>query len=238
MRTVTRQLDLAPPAQFGGRPIPLQTIERLSTYRRVLEDLHGKGIQYVFSHELAEYVDVTSAQLRRDLASFGSFGNISRGYNVQRLITTLSTLLGTSQAQSVALVGVGNLGRTLLSYRGFEERGFLVDVVFDSDPGKIGRVIAGRRCFDIKDAEAVLHEHPVDIAILACRPEGLQNIVDRFAAAGVKSFLSFVPAILNVSPGVYVEMEDISAKLEKLSFLVKNRPSPSPEPAMEVKGLK
>ncbi len=223
MRAMQKQIESVQSAQFGGRHIALQTIERLSTYRRVLEDLHGKGIQYVYSHQLAEYVDVTPAQLRRDLSAFGSFGNISRGYNVQRLITTLSELLGTSEMQPVALIGVGNLGRTLLSYRGFAERGFSVNVVFDSDPAKVGRVIAGRRCFDIKDADVVLRENPVKIAILACRPEGLQSLVDRFAAAGVQSFLSFVPAIINAPPGTFLEMEDISAKLEKLSFLVKNR---------------
>lgn len=223
MKSVQKNTIAAPPAQFGGKHIALQTIERLSTYRRVLEDLHGKGIQYVYSHQLAEYVDVTSAQLRRDLSAFGSFGNISRGYNVQMLITTLSELLGTAQVQPVALVGAGNLGRTLLSYSGFMERGFSVDLVFDSDPMKIGRVIAGRRCHNINDAEILLGEHPVEIAILACRPDGLQDIVDRFAGAGVKSFLSFVPAIINTPSGIYIEMEDISAKLEKLSFLVRNR---------------
>ncbi|NLT67675.1 MAG: redox-sensing transcriptional repressor Rex [Acidobacteria bacterium] len=222
MKSIQKQLDRA---QFGGKPVALQTIERLSTYRRVLEDLHAKGIQYVYSHQLAEYVDVTPAQLRRDLSAFGSFGNISRGYNVQRLITTLSELLGTSNIQPVALVGVGNLGRTLLSYRGFEERGFSLRVVFDNDPAKIGRVIAGRRCFDIREAETVLRDQPVEIAILACRPQGIQGVVDRLAAAGVKSILSFVPAIIDVPPGIHIEMEDISAKLEKLSFLAKNRPA-------------
>jgi redox-sensing transcriptional repressor len=115
-------------------------------------------------------------------------------------------LLGTSVDAAGALVGVGNLGRTLLSYRGFAERGFSVDVVFDNDPAKVGRVIAGRRCFDIKDADAVLRENPVKIAILACRPEGLQALVDRFAAAGVQSFLCFVPAIINAPPGTFLEM--------------------------------
>jgi redox-sensing transcriptional repressor len=223
MKSIRKPVETASSAQFGGRRIALQTIERLSTYRRVLEDLHGQGVQYVYSHQLAEYVSVTPAQLRRDLSLFGSFGNISRGYNVRHLITVLSGLLGTSEVQPVALVGVGNLGRTLLAYGGFIERGFSVEVVFDSDPAKIGRVIAGRRCFDIAEAEGVLAGRPVDIAILACQPQGLQKIVDRFVAAGVKSFLSFVPAIIRVPRGVHVEMEDISAKLEKLSFLVKNR---------------
>ena len=120
---------------------------------------------------------------------------------------------------------MGNLGRTLLSYRGFEERGFSLRVVFDNDPAKIGRVIAGRRCFDIREAETVLRDQPVEIAILACRPQGIQGVVDRLAAAGVKSILSFVPAIMDVPPGIHIEMEDISAKLEKLSFLAKNRPA-------------
>jgi redox-sensing transcriptional repressor len=231
-----KQPESAQSAQFSGKHVALQTIERLSTYRRVLEDLHGKGIQYVYSHQLAEYVDVTPAQLRRDLSAFGSFGNISRGYNVQLLITTLSGLLGTSAVQSVALVGVGNLGRTLLSYRGFVERGFSVEVIFDNDPVKIGRVIAGRRCFDIKDAETVLRERPVEIAILACRPEGLQNVVDRFIAMGVKSFLSFVPAIIDVPSGVFVETEDISAKLEKLSFFAKNQYSYLAKPNQVIGG--
>ena len=223
MRIAQKQVERGRYPQFAGKHIALQTIERLSTYRRVLEDLHGNGIQYVYSHELAKYVDVTSAQLRRDLSAFGSFGNISRGYNVQQLIITISGLLGTAKVQPVALVGLGNLGRTLLSYRGFVERGFSVEIVFDKDPAKIGRVIAGRRCHDIKDAETVLREKPVEIAILACRQEGLQSIVDRFATAGIKSFLSFVPAIINVPRGVHLEMEDLSAKLEKLSFLAKNQ---------------
>ena len=226
MRSAQKQSRMI---QFAGKRIPLQTIERLSTYRRVLEKLQSNGLQYVYSHQLAEYVDVTSAQLRRDLASFGSFGNISRGYDIRQLITTLSELLGTSVVQPVALVGAGNLGRTLLSYGGFIERGFSLELAFDDDPSKIGRVIAGRRCHDIREAETVLRDHPVNIAILACRPEGLQGIVNTFAAAGVCSFLCFVPTILNAPAGTFIEMEDISAKLEKLSFLGKNRSIPHPK---------
>ncbi|HSW40625.1 MAG TPA: hypothetical protein VLL97_14150, partial [Acidobacteriota bacterium] len=120
-----------------------------------------------------------------------------------------------------------------LSYGGFMERGFSIEVVFDSDPAKIGRVIAGRRCFDIEEAENVLKERPVEIAILACNLQGIQEVVDRFIACGVKSFLSFVPAIINAPDRIYIETEDISAKLEKLSFLVKNRPDNMPDDANE-----
>ena len=121
-----------------GKRISLQTVERMSLYRKVLEDLHRKGVANVYSHQLAEMVHVSPAQLRRDLASFGSFGNISKGYPVYQMILTISRLFGTDTLQNVALIGVGNLGRALLFYRGFEERGFHIAVVFDIDVEKVG----------------------------------------------------------------------------------------------------
>ena len=95
---------------------------------------------------------VTPAQLRRDLASFGSFGNIARGYDVRQMSRTISQIIGTDHIQNVALVGVGDLGRALLSYRGFEERGFHIAAAFDVDPDKVGRVFAGRRCYGLDEA--------------------------------------------------------------------------------------
>ncbi len=90
--------------------VSLQTVQRLSVYRKVLEELDHDGTEYVHSHELAALVGVTPAQLRRDLASFGTFGNIARGYNVYEMSRTISRILGTNEIQNVALFGVGDLG--------------------------------------------------------------------------------------------------------------------------------
>src|SRR5512145_1018227 len=117
-----------PPSRRTDRRVSVQSVERLSMYRRLLEELHYEGVEHVYSQQLADMVGVTPAQLRRDLASFGSFGNIARGYNVFQLIRTISRILGTDTPQNVALVGVGDLGRSLLAYRGFEERGFHISV--------------------------------------------------------------------------------------------------------------
>jgi redox-sensing transcriptional repressor len=106
------------------RHVSVSTVERLSVYRKVLEELHYDGVEYVYSQQLADMVGVTPAQLRRDLASFGSFGNISRGYNVYQLTRTISRIFGTDNAQTVALFGVGDLGRSLLAYRGFRRARF------------------------------------------------------------------------------------------------------------------
>lgn len=205
------------------RKIPLLAVERLSVYRKTLEELHSEGLEYVHSHQLAEHVGVTPAQLRRDLASFGSFGNIARGYNVYQLTRTISRILGTDLTQTLALFGVGDLGRSLLAYRGFEERGFHIGLIFDLDTQKVGRVFAGRRCYALDDLERALTEFSVRIAVLACRPEGLQRLVDRLGAAGVSLFLNFVPKRLAAPPGGHVEYIDIASKLEKLSFIGRNR---------------
>ncbi|MHB8771168.1 MAG: redox-sensing transcriptional repressor Rex [Syntrophales bacterium] len=203
----------------SGKKISLQTVERMSMYRKVLEDLHREGVTNVYSHQLAELVRVSSAQLRRDLASFGSFGNISKGYPVYQMILTISRLFGTDTLQNVALIGVGNLGRALLFYRGFEERGFHIAVVFDIDAEKVGRVFAGRRCHHIEDLEAVLPEFGVTMAILACGAQNLQNLADRLGKAGIRSILNFVPRQIHAAAGMNVENVDFSAKMEKLSFL-------------------
>ena len=196
----------------------------MSLYRRILEELHKEGVVNVYSHQLAKLVGVTPAQLRRDLASFGSFGNISRGYNVYQMILTISRLLGTDRVQTMALIGVGNLGKALLAYRGFEERGFHIAVVFDTDQEKVGKVFAGRRCFPIQELESVLKDFSPSIAILTCTPQNLQEIMRRLWKAGVKSILNFVPKKFNPPQGFFVEDVDISAKLEKLSFLNQAHP--------------
>jgi redox-sensing transcriptional repressor len=208
-------------APHGDKPqkVSLRTVERLSVYRRMLEELSLEDVQFIHSHQLAAMVGVTPAQLRRDLASFGSFGNIARGYDVHSMSRTISEIIGTDAAQNVALVGVGDLGRALLSYQGFEERGFHIVAAFDSNPEKVGRTYAGRRCHGLDELESVLEAMDVRILILASRAEGLQSVLDRAAAVGVRGYLNFVPKMTSVPTNCFVEPMDISAKLEKLSFL-------------------
>ncbi len=220
------------PIDKKDQRVSLHTVERLSVYRRALEELSLDEVEYIHSHELAALVGVTPAQLRRDLASFGSYGNISRGYEVRGMSRTISQIIGTDRIQNVALVGVGDLGRALLSYRGFEERGFHIAAAFDTDPEKVGRVFAGRRCYGLDKLESVLVDQEIRILVLAARAEGLQEVVDRAVQAGVRSFLNFVPKTLVVPAGCFVEHIDISAKLEKLSFLSRKDAPPEAEEAV------
>ncbi len=202
--------------------ISLRTVERLTVYRKVLADLALSGTDYVFSHKLASLAGVTPAQLRRDLASFGSFGNVARGYHVKDLSSTIGRLLGTNVPRNVILIGAGNLGKTLLTYRGFEERGFRIVAAFDRDRDKTDRIFAGRRIFHIDHMEDAIAGMDVHMAILACGPTDLNSLVARLSAAGIRHILNFVPALIAEIPGTFVEDVDISAKLEKLSYLRTN----------------
>jgi redox-sensing transcriptional repressor len=218
----------------GGIPVPKRksdqkfsplTVERMTLYRRHLEYLESMGRGQIFSHELARMIGITPAQLRRDLATFGSFGNIAKGYEVSELKKIISGLLGTQNVNYVALLGVGNLGRTLLSYKNFLARGFSISVCFDTDPNKVNRHYAGVPCLPLDQLEEKIKASGIKLAIIATSPQGLQELVNRLISAGVVGILNFVPYPVQTPAGVFVEPIDISAKLEKLSFLSRNEVS-------------
>lgn len=210
------------PDLWDEQRVSVRTVERLSAYRRVLEELNGAGVEHVYSHQLAKSVGVTPAQLRRDLSHFGTFGSTARGYNVEALIRAISSELGTDSVQNVILIGLGNLGRTLLSYNNFEDRGFHIAAVFDIDSDKCGKVFAGRRCYHLDELEQVAPTLDATLAILATRRTGVEELITRLSQLHINCILNFVPKTLVPPPGMFIEDVDISSKLEKLSFLAKN----------------
>src|SRR5438477_10224963 len=114
--------------------IPRKTVYRLSLYYRALQRLRVNKIRTVSSEALAKAAGVKPTQLRKDLTYFGQFGTRGLGYDVEQLARMIVDLLGTNSLQPVILVGVGNLGLALLSYRGFEQEGFEIVAAFDVDP--------------------------------------------------------------------------------------------------------
>ncbi|MBK7688435.1 MAG: hypothetical protein IPJ35_05450 [Elusimicrobia bacterium] len=57
-----------------------------------------------------------------------------RGYSVQDLLANLDVKLGKEKPQNAVVLGVGNIGRALLNYRGFATAGIRIVAGFDSDP--------------------------------------------------------------------------------------------------------
>lgn len=200
--------------------IPEATIIRLSVYSRYLTEVDRKGIVTISSGDVAEGVGVSPAQVRKDLAYFGEFGTRGVGYNVKDLHHHILKILGLAQDWSVTLVGLGNLGLALSSYKGFRERGFVITSIFDNDPHKIGTQIKGVEVMPIEKLEEVVTANKTQIGIIAVPAAYAQDIADKLVASGVKAILNFAPGVLNVPPEVELRNVDLAVNLEVLTFNV------------------
>ncbi|MHC5543538.1 redox-sensing transcriptional repressor Rex, partial [Singulisphaera rosea] len=118
---------------------PKAVVGRVSLYLRQLETFQRQGLTTISSSQLGAALSINNAQVRKDLAFFGQFGYPGIGYRIEELIVTLRRILGIDRDWPLALIGLGNLGRALLRYRGFRSRGFHVAALFDNDPQKVGR---------------------------------------------------------------------------------------------------
>ena len=200
--------------------IPEATIIRLSVYSRHLTDVDRKGIITTSSGEIADGVGVSPAQVRKDLAYFGEFGTRGVGYNVKDLRQHILRILGLSVNWSVTLVGLGNLGLALCSYKGFRERGFVITSIFDADPKKVGTKIGNIEVLPIEQLESVVKLNRTQIGIVAVPAAAAQEIVDQLISAGVEAILNFAPVVLNVPPEIELRNVDLAVNLEVLTFNV------------------
>lgn len=200
--------------------IPEATIIRLSVYSRHLTEVDRKGIITTSSGDIAEGVGVSPAQVRKDLAYFGEFGTRGVGYNVKDLRQHILRILGLSVDWSVSLVGAGNLGLALSTYKGFRERGFIITSIFDADPNKVGTKIGNVEVMPIEQLKEVAKQNRTQIGIVAVPAAAAQDIVDQLIKAGVQAILNFAPVVLNVPPEIELRNVDLAVNLEVLTFNV------------------
>lgn len=199
--------------------VPEATIKRLSIYMRVLKDLEKKGVEVISSAELADICGVNAAQIRKDLTYFGEFGIRGVGYYVKELHFDIRKVLGLNQRRNVALVGVGNLGRALLSYRNFSEHGYNFAAAFDADPAKVGTVLPGGiAVHSMEDLPRVTGERNIDVAILTTPADAAQSAANQIVAAGIKGILNFAPTQLQVPEGVKVKKVDLTTEFDNLVY--------------------
>jgi len=178
----------------------------------------AEGREYVHSHEIAGACSVTAAQVRRDLMPIGFAGSSERGYGIPGLLQSISNLLDDPEEQRVALVGVGNLGRALLSYfRGRHAR-LKIAAAFDVDPAKVGRVIAGTRTYPMQQIEAVFSKQGIGIAILTVPAAEAEAVATRVVQAGARALLNFTQVHLHLPRSVFVESIDFGVSLEKVAY--------------------
>jgi len=191
------------------------TVRRLSHYYRVLEEVAAEGKRMISSHLLAEREGITSAQVRKDLSSFGSFGRRGLGYHVEHLRQEIRTLLGLDRRWKVCVVGAGHIGSALLGYRGFADQGFDIVAAFDADPERVGRTIDG---LIVRPIGQLSPKDAFEIGVIATPAAAAQVVADALVAAGVQGILNFAPRKLRVPEAVTVRAVDMTMEFESLSY--------------------
>jgi len=202
--------------------IPRKAIYRLSIYLRCLHRLKSNGIRTVSSDALAKAAGVKPTQLRKDLTYFGQFGTRGLGYDVEQLAAMITDLLGTKRLQPVVLVGVGNLGMALLSYRGFEQEGFEIVAAFDVQVDRRRNKQVQQPIFPMDKLEPFVRERGVRMAILTVPATAAQEVTNRLVACGIAGILNFAPIMLQVPEEVIVNNFNVAIELENLSYFIQD----------------
>lgn len=211
------------PSRPNPASVPNAVVNRLSLYLRELQHLIADGNETISSSQLGQRLGFTDAQVRKDLAHFGHFGHPGIGYRCAELVQEIRRILGTDRQWHVALVGVGNLGRALLGYRGFEKQGFRIVTAFDVDPAEVGANINGVVVHHLEQLEQTLAQHQIEIALVAVPAGQAQEVADKLVAAGVSGIVNFAPVTLSVPEGMSTVDVDLARELEQVTFAVANR---------------
>jgi redox-sensing transcriptional repressor len=199
------------------------TVRRLSLYLRFLEDFEAGGLSTISSDELAARGGTTSAQVRKDLSFFGSFGKRGLGYSVAELASRLRQILGLEREWKVVIIGAGEIGAALAQYDGFRQRGFCIVGVYDNDPAKIGRSVDSLVIRPMSELPADNQKAPVDIAVIAVPAHAAQEVADLAVRAGIRAIMNFAPQRLQVPDSVALKTVNMAMELEGLSFALTNR---------------
>ena len=202
--------------------LPDKTVERLSQYRRSLNNQLAKGKTHIFSHEIAKLLHITPVQVRRDIMLTGYSGTLRKGYNIEEMVELIGKIIDTEEGQRIAVIGMGNLGKAFIHYM-YEKRSKLkIVAAFDINPEKINKTYADVYCYHFDNLEEIIKKEGISIGIITTPREVASQIADKLKDAGIKGILNYTPKPLSPREGVYLEEYDMITSLEKVAYFVKH----------------
>ena len=218
---MSRNSAVSRPARDPRESVSEATAARLSVYVRCLAALEGEGVDHISSQELAKRFHLNSAQIRKDLATFGEFGTRGVGYATGALKRHLISILGLDRTRRVAIIGAGRLGSALADYGGFRSGGFRIAALFDNDRARIGsKSRAGVPVHDIRRLAEIVALEKIEIGVITVPASAASEVARKCWEAGLKAVLNFAPVRLDPPPDAYLKNVDLKINLETLSFYI------------------
>ncbi|EMK9952718.1 redox-sensing transcriptional repressor Rex [Staphylococcus aureus] len=202
--------------------IPRATLKRLPLYYRFVSSLKSKGIDRVNSKAISDALQIDSATIRRDFSYFGELGKKGYGYNIDSLLDFFKSELSESDMIKIAIVGVGNLGKALLTYNFSIHDDMTITEAFDVKGDVIGQKIGNVIVKDNDELITTLKKEEIDVVILTTPERVAQKVADELVQAGVKGILNFTPGRINTPSDVQVHQIDLGIELQSLLFFMKN----------------
>jgi redox-sensing transcriptional repressor len=193
-------------------------VRRLPIYLRYLSHLQQVGVTTVSSQQMGKTLDVNPAQIRKDLAAFGDFGKKGIGYDVHYLIEKIRQILKLDQEIHVALVGAGHLGHAISNYNAYLQDNMRIVAIFDADPNKQGKQIAGISIQPMDELKQTVKEKQIRLAIITVPASAAQSVADQLIDAGIEGILNFAPITIKTDKDVRIDYADVTSSLQSLAY--------------------
>lgn len=198
--------------------VPEVVILRLPLYIRALSQMSAEGKTVISSKSLGSRLQITPAQIRKDLSYFGRFGKQGRGYTVDSLIETLTNILGLDKRWNSCVVGVGRLGKAIINYPGFVPEGFKIISAFDNDVNKIGQSVNDIKILPMNMIRSSVEKHDIKIAILAVPATSAQNVITELVDTDIKAILNYAPIAPKVPTTLILRNIDPVLSLQSMTY--------------------
>lgn len=204
-----------------NRDIPNNSLKRLPVYLNYLRALPQEGDNATISSgAIASALGYGEVLVRKDLAYTDCVGRPKVGYCRTELIAALEEYLCCNNKNNAAVVGVGGLGRALLSYGGFFRYGIEIVAGFDNDPEKTGTDVSGKPVYDVSEIGAQCRRLGVTLAIVCVPATVAQTVAEALIGAGVRALLNFAPVQLRTGEETKVINLDVAANLAVLASML------------------
>lgn len=197
--------------------VPIPTVKRFPSYLRILRQQQALGVESISATVLADELNLKPIQVRKDISCTGIEGKPKVGFVVDELIESITHALGWDASSEAMIVGMGNLGKALSQYVGFDAYGLRIVACFDSDENKIGQKVGDIMIQGMDKIEGFIKSSGVSIAVITVPSSAAQSVADDLVKWGIKGIWNFAPKDLKLPPDVVLQRTDLATSFAVLS---------------------